>query len=351
VSLHLAALIDDRGIWQHATGVVPAPEHGYCLDDAARAAIVASRLARADPRWRPALSTCCRFMDDAIVEGRGARNFMDANGRWLDGPHHGDHVGRAIWALGALTRDADVGIADWARQRLPRLMAEQQAHGAADLPPRLYALLGVAECDEPDRVSPIAAVELAALNSRGRAASRSWPWPEPRVRYDAGRLPQALVSAGRTLDRPEAVAAGLRLLDWLTQVVDAGPWLRFPGHLGVGPGESIDVSGDEQPLEVAAFAAAHAAATGSRGRRHVHESYAVRALAWFRGDNRLGLPLAEPDTGGCHDGLGREARNDNQGAESTIAYVETVLTVRDLLGDEPTADGPLTDAGARRDRA
>ena len=30
----------------------------------------------------------------------GLRNFMDYGRRWLDEPHLGDHVGRAIWALG-----------------------------------------------------------------------------------------------------------------------------------------------------------------------------------------------------------------------------------------------------------
>ncbi len=44
------------------------------------------------------------------------------------------------------------------------------------------------------------------------------------------------------------------------------------------------------------------------------------AFAWFLGANRLGLPLYDFATGGCRDGIGVSQVNQNQGAESTIAF-------------------------------
>jgi hypothetical protein len=52
---------------------------------------------------------------------------------------------------------------------------------------------------------------------------------------------------------------------------------------------------------------------------------AKRAFEWFLGRNDLGLPLYDSSTGGCSDGLGDEATNDNQGAESTLAFHRAAL--------------------------
>ncbi len=53
-----------------------------------------------------------------------------------------------------------------------------------------------------------------------------------------------------------------------------------------------------------------------------------RAFEWFLGRNDLNLPLYDPDTGGCHDGLHPDRLNENQGAESTLAFLQTLLELR-----------------------
>jgi len=57
------------------------------------------------------------------------------------------------------------------------------------------------------------------------------------------------------------------------------------------------------------------------------------AFAWFLGANRLGLPLYDFSTGGCRDGLGVSDVNQNQGAESTICFLMSLLTMLELAGD------------------
>ena len=47
---------------------------------------------------------------------------------------------------------------------------------------------------------------------------------------------------------------------------------------------------------------------------------AKRAFEWFLGRNDLGLPLYDFTTGGCGDGLHHDRVNENQGAESTLAF-------------------------------
>ena len=47
---------------------------------------------------------------------------------------------------------------------------------------------------------------------------------------------------------------------------------------------------------------------------------AERAFEWFLGRNDLGLPLHDSITGGCRDGLHSDRVNENQGAESSLAF-------------------------------
>ena len=47
---------------------------------------------------------------------------------------------------------------------------------------------------------------------------------------------------------------------------------------------------------------------------------ALRAFEWFLGRNDLAMPLYDPITGGCGDGLHSDRVNENQGAESTLAF-------------------------------
>ena len=45
------------------------------------------------------------------------------------------------------------------------------------------------------------------------------------------------------------------------------------------------------------------------------------AFEWFTGRNDLGIPVCDPSTGACCDGLHADRVNQNQGAESTLAYL------------------------------
>ena len=47
---------------------------------------------------------------------------------------------------------------------------------------------------------------------------------------------------------------------------------------------------------------------------------ARRCFEWFLGRNDLGESLYDPATGGCRDALLQDHLNQNQGAESTLAF-------------------------------
>src|SRR3954447_6275347 len=325
-SAHFRRLLDDTGIFQHCNGAVPSWEHGYCLDDVARAIVVICGLEQlGDRSWATSLTRCASFVDAALDRPMTAFNFLSFDRTW-DGPaSEGDHVGRAIWALGELSV-LDDPLARWATDRARRVIDQRQLL-RAPLMTRVFALLGLSRLGAGDTDLSSIVAETCTSICNGGDDSSTWPWPEPRLRYDAGRIPQALIECGAMLSRPEVVESGLRLLSWLDGIVATPGPLRVVGHLGLRPAERIDDSGDEQPIEVAALAAAHEAAHRVSP-EPLHRARIDECLAWFHGRNRLSLAMVDPQSGATHDGLGAAAANSNQGAESTMAYLMTALTAR-----------------------
>ena len=55
---------------------------------------------------------------------------------------------------------------------------------------------------------------------------------------------------------------------------------------------------------------------------------ARRSFEWFLGRNDLHLTVYDPTTGACRDGLHSDRPNENQGAESTLAFLQSLLEMR-----------------------
>jgi hypothetical protein len=53
---------------------------------------------------------------------------------------------------------------------------------------------------------------------------------------------------------------------------------------------------------------------------------------WYLGKNDQQIKLYDHATGGCRDGLQQSGANENQGAESTLSYVLSLLAVYNLRG-------------------
>ena len=156
-------------------------------------------------------------------------------------------------------------------------------------------------------------------------ATENWKWFEDALGYDNARLPHALIVGGATLGRTELTETGLEALRWLGDESGlAGGTLRLTGHGGRHRSEPAPGTGDEQPLDASAFVEAELAAFAVAGDPD-HGLRAQRAFDWFLGRNRLHRPLYDFATGGCSDGLGEETTNDNEGAESTLAFHRAAL--------------------------
>jgi glycosyltransferase involved in cell wall biosynthesis len=326
---HLLTLVDDVGIVQHAHGIIPNRDSGYCVDDVARLAVVALELARRgdEQAWTSTLYKALAFLHAAEGEG-GMRNFMGYDRRWLDEPHIGDHVGRSVWALGEILATAWIpAVVEPTRNLLERLVGALA--GDVSLRTAAYAVLGLSRLDADRLDRPARRLLERLVEQLGEAyernASDGWYWFEGELTYDNARLSQALLSGGSALGRDDLTEVGLDSLRWLGDEcrLDQGT-LRLPGHLGRRRNEAAPGAGDEQPLEAAAFVEAELAAFAIT-RSAEHGIRARYSFEWFLGRNRLDRPLYDFATGGCSDGLGAEELNANEGAESTLAFHRSAL--------------------------
>ena len=336
---HLATLVDDVGIIEHARGVVPNRSSGYCTDDAARLVLVATGLVREAAAGCPhrVLAQGLAFLWHAWdPKVPGLHNVLSYDRRWVDGPHIGDHLGRAIWALGVVLAEQPGpelgGPAWWLLGDLAPLVGDSTS-------PRevAYALLGMV-APTPDQLPESAAVLVEPLARRlddwyRRARTADWRWFEDYLTYDNARLPQALLLAGERLGAPDLCADAMEALDWYAAQcgLPDGP-VRLVGNrwrhrsAATAPPDAA-AEGDEQALDAAALTEALLAARGLSGEER-YAAQAGTAFDWFLGANRLGMPVYDERTGGCSDGLGADALNHNQGAESTLAFYQAFLAVR-----------------------
>ena len=338
---HLLTLVDDVGIVQHADGVVPNLASGYCVDDVARMVIVAVGLDResSDHTFGRMITSGLGFLRYAFdAETAGMHNMMSYDRRWLDHAHNGDHVGRAVWALGVVVAaHPPRAVAAPSLRLLVELIPAVQA--MTSLRAWAFAVIGLSR--PPLETLPVELRQLlAALGERLMAAYRhhavaGWRWFEDDLTYDNARLPQALIAAGDRLGDPEMLAAGLDTLDWYgaqcgldearVQLV-GNDWVRTRIAVSGGDFEGRAFDGDEQPLDAAALVEALTDALAATDRRHYGEQ-AVRAFEWFLGRNRLDEPVYDFATGGSHDGLGSSGMNENEGAESTLAFFQSLLAL------------------------
>ena len=324
---HLRHLTDEGGLYEHALGVTPRPEHGYCLDDVARALVVVSRETEPESTRDDLFGHYLSFVLAAQADDGRFRNRRGADLRWRGQPSVEDCWGRGLWGLGA----AVSGHGE-SRQRHSALTAFERGAGWRSPHSRAmaFAAIGAAEVLHvvPDLRGARELLTAAAQMIGRPQAGDGWPWPEPRLTYANAVLPEVLLAAGAALDAPALVADGLRLLGWLLDVQTLDGHLSVVPVGGRGPADTIPRF-DQQPIEVAALADACARAYVLTGEQCWADGIEL-AVSWFFGANDSGTSLYDPGSGGGCDGLERDGRNENQGAESTLALVSTLQQARQV---------------------
>lgn len=334
---YFLSMCDDVGLFQHAVHSVPDRAHGYCVDDNARALLLACALNNPgeQPLSEVLTSRFAAFVQHAWNPDTGQfRNFMGFNRTWLEDRGSEDSHGRTLWALGeAARRDASPARRLWAIALFAQALSVAESFRS----PRAWAftLLGL------DAYCAVAPDDLRARAVRHSLADRlmsclasvetpDWVWFEEGLAYDNARLPQALMLTGMATQAPQYLDAGLRSLRWLmTQQTTTAGHFRPVGTAGFGERRQRPRAFDQQPVEATATIAACLTAWRADGDAE-WKTRATRAFAWFLGSNDLSVALADPLTGSCRDGLHPDRANENRGGESVVCYLLGLAEMRQL---------------------
>ena len=334
---HVRRLTDDTGILQHARYDVPRYDDGYCVDDNARALLLTAGIEDSGTDERAMVQTLAgrylAFVSHAFNTDTGRfRNFMTYGRSFTEAQGSEDSHGRTLWALGTVVGHA---AAPGRRSLAGDLFHDALPAATEFRSPRAwaYTLLGVDQyllAFSGDRHVEAVRVLLAdRLHDRYVAtAGPGWRWFEDTVTYCNARLSEALILSGARMQREDLLAAGLDSLGWLLAQQRAPRGHFAPvGSNGFLPRGATAAAFDQQPVEACGVVSACLAAqrVTNEGAWHEHARW---AFDWFIGRNDLHLPLYDPSTGGCRDGLHADRVNENQGAESTLSFLQALLDMR-----------------------
>ena len=333
---HLRHMTDDTGMLQHALFTLPNYREGYTIDDNARAlmvSVLADELGHSE--GAEIVSRYLAFICYAFNgETKRFRNFMDYQRNWLEASGSDDSHGRTLWALGTLLgRSNTPGLQSMAgrlfEQALPAILTTTSPRAWA------FALIGIHEYlrryDGDRRASQVReelAGRLLTLYQANR--SKEWCWFEESLSYCNAALPHAFLMCGQSIPSSTMSDAALESLTWLADLqrdkTNGGHFVPI-GSNGFYKRGGVRARFDQQPVEAQAMVSACLEAHRITGDKNWYKE-ARRAFDWFLGRNDLHLSIYDPTTGGCRDGLHPDRPNENQGAESSLAFLQAVLELR-----------------------
>lgn len=339
---HLKAFTDDTGILQHANYTIPDRTHGYCTDDNARALLAAAMGQRYLPTNGWGLDSLSShylgFLLYAYNEKNGRfRNFMTYSRQWLEEVGSEDAHGRAMWCLGKavdfLENPGHLAMSTTLfNQALPAAEHFRSPRAIAFCLVGMHAYLDKFSGDsEVRRIRKVLADRL--FDQFKSQATDDWPWLEKALNYANGKLPHALLLSGQGMQRSDMIDMGLKTLKWLLVIQTEDKHFVPIGSNGWYAQGGSRARFDQQPVEANTMVEACVEAFNLT-RDHTWFENAAMCFNWFLGQNDLNMPLYDAKTGGCRDGLMADGINQNEGAESSLAWLIALMTLQKLYADE-----------------
>ncbi len=334
---HLARLTDDTGLLQHAKFTVPDRSHGYCTDDNARGLVVSTkfydlfRSAEAERLMRIYLS----FVGYAQRPDGLFHNFMGYDRHFLDEAGSDDCYGRALWGLGYTMYRAPNAYLSLAKELFEKALGNLRS---LSLRGRSYGVLGLyyylqryPEADDiVEKIDRLAASHVRQFKAAGRP---DWPWFEEVVAYDSAVIPQSLFVAFEVTGKARYHEIAQQSLDFVIEMCDKGDRFSLVGNAGWHRKDGEPAEFDQQPIDACGLVEACKVAFRLTGERKYLRDMRM-AFDWFLGVNDKAQSLYDFKSGGCADGLGQAGVNLNQGAESTLCCLLSLLTLTELFSEQ-----------------
>jgi len=330
--VHIKRLTDDTGIIQHAKFGVPNLKDGYCLDDNARALLMVLMTYRQkkDPLALELLPIYLSYIHYMQNKNGTFRNFLSFNRNFLDKVGSEDSFGRAVWALGYLLGNAP-NDAYYQSGKLIFFNASPNFENLQSIRGIANTMVGISyylrnNLSDESMIERLRNFAYKLINQYEEERSASWKWFEPLLAYDNAILPLALLHSAKILNDDKVTETALDTMNFLTQITLSHGYLSLIGNKNwykMGGERSVFA---QQPVDTLAMVLMfHQAFLLTKDKEHLNNLFT--SFMWFLGENDLRMNLYDFETEGCCDGIEKYGVNRNQGAESTLAYLISHLTV------------------------
>jgi hypothetical protein len=320
---YLFRLTDDTGIFQHAALGIPDPSEGYTTDDNARALILADMLYEryGGKQFEDFIVRYLSFLLYA-KQGHWFRNFMNYNREFTEKRGSEDCYGRSILAL-AYT--ASRSALPSAIRECAKNLLDQTISFCKNLkyPKAIaYTAVGLSLCNSSEAAHYRKILREKLIDTYTKCRRKNWHWFEEKITYCSGILPYAILST-YSPEKPQ-FKIGLESLDFLSKLtfrdkmflpIGCNGWMKRGGSPAVY---------DEQPVEACNMMLVCMKAYETTG-SGVYLEQAKHCFQWYLGRNISHIPMIDPETGGCRDGLSPFGANKNEGAESLICWLISAL--------------------------
>ncbi|HTN19219.1 MAG TPA: glycosyltransferase family 4 protein, partial [Pelobium sp.] len=343
---YVKRLTDDTGIVQHAKYGIPNLKEGYCMDDNSRALIMIL-MAYDQYKSKEALDLApiyLSFIQYMQCENGNFRNFLSFKREYLDEVGTDDSYGRTLWALGfMICNSPNNSYKEFARElffnSLQHLEKLEHLRGYAN------SIIGLAHYlnSYPDEILQSQLVALAdkLVLAYEKHRTENWHWFEEKLTYDNAILPLALLKSYEITNKYIYKEIGLESLCFLDGETLNQGYYNPIGNDGWFYKNQEKAVFDQQAIETMAAVMMYFQAFETT-KDVVFIEKMFKTYLWFLGENALRIPLYDHETKGCCDGLTPQGLNRNQGAESTLAYFISHLTVlkaqeKEYLFDKKTS--------------
>ncbi|MCR9228754.1 MAG: glycosyltransferase family 4 protein [Flavobacteriaceae bacterium] len=330
--VHIKRLTDDTGIIQHAKFGIPNLKEGYCLDDNARALLMVcmSYKQKKDPLALELMPIYLSYIHYMQNKDGTFRNFLSFNRNFLDKIGSEDSFGRTIWALGYLLGNAP-NDAYYQTGKLvffdaaPNFEKIKSIRGIANTMIGISHYLRTNASDDAmkDTMRKLANILVSHYE---QTQTENWEWFESLLAYDNGILPLALLHAAEVLEDKDISKVAFATMDFLTEHTMKDDYLSIIGNKDWYVRDKERSMFAQQPIDAEAMVLMYHQAYILTGDRDFLKKL-FTSFMWFLGENDMRMSLYDFETKGCCDGFENYGVNRNQGAESSLAYLISHLTV------------------------
>ena len=269
-------------------------------------------------------------------------NYVDVNQKFTEqnSENLADSNGRAVWALGYLSsichlldRDLAADIQKTFQLSLVNASKINSPRAMAFIIKGIFYNSSSPYSEDNTQVLIFLTDKLVQMYKHEK--DDNWVWYESYLTYGNSILPEAMLCAFLVTGNDIYKEIAHITFNFLLSKIFKGNTIKVISNKGWLQNNDIcqpESLGGEQPIDIAyTILALSKFYETFNDAKYLHKMEV--AFSWFLGNNHLHQIIYNPCTGGCYDGLEDCYINLNQGAESTVSYLMSRLTIEKYFNE------------------